>query len=225
MAGLAWSPYAVGNMPSHLAKPVIGLVGGVGSGKSTIARQFASLGCAVIDADVLAKEALHEPAVVERLKEWWGQSIVKPDGTPDRGEIARVVFNEPTELQRLESLIHPRVHTRRLELRRKHEADPAIIAIIEDCPLLLEKGIDQGVDVVVFIQTEDEVRRQRVAKSRGWTAQEHARREKNQMALDMKAARADYVIENNGGENESLAHVRQVLTQILQQRSGDPSVT
>ncbi|MEX2212579.1 MAG: dephospho-CoA kinase [Phycisphaeraceae bacterium] len=202
---------------------MIAIIGGIGSGKSLIARQFAGFGCAVIDADELARKTLHESDVVERLKQWWGAEVIKPDGSPDRSAIARIVFNHPPELQRLEDLIHPRVHARRLALRQRFEADPAIIAIIEDCPLLLEKGIEKGVDAVVFVQASDENRRRRVAESRGWTAEEHARREKSQMGLDIKASRADYVIENNGGETESLAHVRQVLTQILQKQSGkDP---
>jgi dephospho-CoA kinase len=201
--------------PPH--KPIIGIIGGIGSGKSTIARQFAALGCGVIDADALAREALAQPATITQLLQWWGRDVVQPDGKADRAAIAKIVFGDATQLARLESVTHPYVLAQRTKLREEYRNNPAVIAIIEDCPLLLEKNLEGDCDAIVFVRASNATRQDRVKSSRGWSPDELERREKKQMALDMKARRADYVIENDGGEAESFTHVRQVLSQILQQ--------
>ncbi len=204
-------------MPSH--KPIIGIVGGIGSGKSAIARQFASLGCAVIDADALAKETLDEPSVIAQLLQWWGPGVLNEQGRIDRGAVAKIVFAQPDELIRLENLIHPKVNARRAELREIYGNNPAVAAVIEDCPLLFEKNLEGDCDAVVFVQASDSNRQNRVKTSRGWTPQELEAREKKQIALDIKARRADYVIQNDGSEAQSLTHVRSVLSQILQRHA------
>ncbi|MCC7407531.1 MAG: dephospho-CoA kinase [Phycisphaeraceae bacterium] len=196
-------------------KPILGLTGGIGSGKSLVARQFASLGCAVIDADELAREALDSSAVQEQLRQWWGPEVIGEDGRVNRRVVAQKVFNNPQELARLEGLVHPRVHAGRERLRGQYQADPAVVAIVEDCPLLLEKGIDAGCDVVVFVDAPKPLRLARVAASRGWSEAELDRREKNQWPLDKKVQRADYVIKNDAGEQECLTQTRRVLSQIL----------
>ncbi len=203
-------------MPSSARKPIIGIIGGIGSGKSTIARQFASLGGAVIDADMLARQALDKPATITQLLQWWGPAVVESDGKANRAAVAKIVFEQPGELRRLEQLLHPQVNAERARLRLEHRNNPAVIAVIEDCPLLLEKKLEGDCDAIVFVQASDQTRRSRVKTSRGWTAQDLEARGKNQIALDTKARRADYVIQNDGSEAESFAHVRQVLSQILQ---------
>ena len=196
-------------------KPVIGLMGGIGSGKSAVARDLASLGCAVIDADALAQAELNAPEVVERLVSWWGPEVLR-EGRVDRAAVARRVFGSPEELRRLEGLIHPRVHARRSELRRELGEREGVVAIVEDCPLLLESGLEASCDALVFVEAELGARLARVASKRGWGRAELERRESLQAALDTKAARADYVVQNNSGEDERLEHVRLVLASILQ---------
>lgn len=196
-------------------KPIIGLLGGIGSGKSLVARQFASLGCGVIDADALAREALDEPAVREQLVRWWGPGVVGADGRADRKAIGRIVFDHPEELGKLESLIHPRVLERRRRLVERFQADPAVVAIVDDTPLLLEKGLESGCDVLVFVKAPRDTRLARVRESRGWDDAELARRESRQWPLDKKEGRADYVLENSGDQAACLAHVRNVLSLIL----------
>lgn len=198
-------------------KPIIGLVGGIGSGKSLVARQLASLGCGVIDADQLARAALEQdPATRAKLVQWWGPKALKPDGQVDRAAVGRIVFDQPLQRRRLEDLLHPLVHAGRRRLRAQFQSDPTIVAIVEDTPLLMEKGLDRECDVIIFVSAPTPQRLQRLALSRGWTAEELARREKTQLPLDIKARRADYVIENSAGEDECLRHVRRVLSQILQ---------
>ena len=195
-------------------KPVIGLVGGIGAGKSFVARQFARLGCAVIDSDELAKAALTDPAVRSRIVQRWGRRVLDSRGHVDRIALARIVFPEAAELRQLEQMIHPKVHELRADLRRRHEADPTVRAIVEDCPLLLEKDIAGQCDVTVFVDADRRVRLQRVAE-RGWTDADLAQREKNQLGLDFKIGFADHVVDNNADEAHCIEQVRGVLSQIL----------
>lgn len=205
--------------PPRNPKLVIGLLGAPGSGKSTVARQFAQLGCGVIDADVLAKEALDEPAVRDRLVEWWGSRVLTPEGRVDRKAVAAIVFDRPEELARLESVVHPRVHEKRQALRQKYNADDAIVAIVEDVPLLLEKNLDRLCDVLVYVDAPREVRLRRVRESRGWTEGDLAAREKNQLPLDFKRKSAEHVVDNGADELQTFAQVRRVLSRLLQLRA------
>lgn len=199
----------------HL-KPVIGLLGGIGSGKSTVAGMLVSLGCGVVDADALAQAALDEPAVRRQLRQWWGSRVAPSGSRVDRAAVGRLVFNDVQELARLEGLIHPIVLEGRQTLHRQYQADPAIQAIVEDCPLLLEKGLDSGCDILILIRSSFEDRRLRVMESRGWLAAELAHREKNQLPLDIKTHRAQYIVDNGTGKAECMEQVRHVLSQILQ---------
>jgi len=202
-------------MADAARKPVIGIVGGVGSGKSFVARLLASLGCAVIDADELVRQAYREPQVIDAIRRWWGDDVVRADGEVDRKRIASIVFDNPAELAKLEGLLHPRVNAERARLREQYQADPDVVAIVEDTPLLLEKGLDKDCDVLVFIESSLADRQRRVAAHRGWSAEQLAGREKKQTPLDIKAQRADYVVQNHGDEATCLAHVRRVLSRIL----------
>lgn len=196
-------------------KPVIGLVGGIGAGKSTIARLFERLGCGVIDADVLAGQALQRPAVKRRLKAWWGPAVLTAAGNVDRRRLADITFGHPSQLKRLEGLIHPLVHQARRRLRRRYDRNTRIKAIIEDVPLLLEKGLVGQCDAVVYVRAKRAVRLRRLARSRGWSRHELQRREKAQAPLDKKRRNADYVIDNNADMGDSLSQTRRVLSQIL----------
>lgn len=202
-------------------QPVIGLTGGIGSGKSTVARMLERLGCGVLDADRYAREALSDPQVVATLRHWWGQAVVNNAGQVDRAAIGRLVFDEPVQRQRLEGLIHPIVHARRKARRAELAADPAIVAIVEDAPLLIEAGIDRECDVLLFVDAPRAQRLARVAAGRGWDETELNRREANQLPLDNKRRRADYVVVNDAGEAELMARVRHVLSEILRTTHGD----
>jgi dephospho-CoA kinase len=199
---------------SGLSKPVIGMAGGIGSGKSLVSSQFASLGAAVIDADKLAREALDLPHVQEELRRWWGDGVIIGEGRIDRRAVGRIVFHDPAQLDRLEALIHPIVAEGRDRLREQFDADPEIPAIVEDCPLLFEVGIDKECDHTVFVASNEADRLRRVA-ARGWSADELARREKTQWSLDKKAQLADYVVENIAGPAQVFEQVRAVFSQII----------
>lgn len=196
-------------------KPILGLLGAPGSGKSLVARQLASLGCAVIDADLLAHQAMDDPQVIQQIADWWGSEVLKPDGRLDRQRVAQRVFEDEPGLSQLESLIHPIVHAQRQALSSQAMADPAVRAVVEDCPLILEIGIDKQCDVLIYVDAPQATRLARVKEHRGWSAKELARREKNQTPLDIKRQRADYVIDNDADEAHCLEQTRRVLSLII----------
>lgn len=203
-------PQSAANKPAA-RKPVIGLMGAPGSGKSYVAKQLADLGAAVIDADAIAREVLDLPEVSGALADWWGAEVLLADGRVNRAMVGNRVFDNPKELARLESLVHPRVNARRRELRALYRGDNDVVAIIEDCPLLLERELEGDCDVLVYVDVPLEIRQERVLRTRGWSAQELARREKNQTPLDIKRARADYVFDNDTDPSAVQTQARRLL--------------
>lgn len=196
-------------------KPAIGLLGAPGSGKSTVAKVFAELGCAVIDADRLSHDAINSEAVRDQLRQWWGDAVLDPTGQVNRAEVGRIVFSDKHELHRLEQVLHPMVHAARAVERERHQADPAVVAIIEDTPLLLESGMGETCDVLVFIDCPLSVRLERVAATRGWDAEELKRREDQQAPLDDKRSAADAVINNDVDLGEVREQAERILRKAL----------
>lgn len=193
-------------------KPIIGLMGGPGSGKSTAARLFAEMGCAVIDADRLSHAALLDEAVKAQVRQRWGDSVFNEAGQIERSKLGAIVFADPAALRELESIIHPRVHEGRRVERQQHQNDPSVVAIVEDCPLLLERDLNSQCDSLVMIDTPDAVRLERVRATRGWDADELKKRDEQQIPLDIKRQAADYVIRNG----QDLAHMREQVRHVLQ---------
>ncbi|MBX3394138.1 MAG: dephospho-CoA kinase [Phycisphaerae bacterium] len=196
-------------------KPVVGLAGGVGAGKSSVAQIMSDLGGGVISSDELSHEEINASDVKNTLVRWWGPSILAADGSVDRKQIAALVFSDPAQRHRLESLIHPRVAVRRLDRMAELDAQPRTKFLVIDSPLLYESDLDLECDAVVFVDADDEVRRQRSEKLRGWPEGEMVRREKSQQPLDMKRARADYTCKNNSNLADLRKQVEQVISQII----------
>ena len=200
--------------------PVLGIAGGIGAGKSTVARAFERLGCHVIDSDVRAKAALEQPRVREQLVAWWGEGIVGADGRIDRAKIAQIIFTSPDERSRLEGLIHPIVRQDRARMIQEAVAAGAA-GVIVDAPLLYEVGIDKECDAVVFVDAPREERTKRVCATRGWDEAELARREASQMDVEEKRKRSRFVV-NNGPESPGKPDVetqaRAILDEVVRQR-------
>ena len=200
-------------------KPVIGIAGGIGSGKSFIARMFGEMGCAVIDADALARAAYDQPGVRQRLLEWWGESVFRTDGAIDRAAIAARVFSDPAERRRLEDLVHPLVAQMRQQQMQAAAPDPQLLAFVWDTPLLFEAGLQGQCDALVFVDAPLELRQRRVMEQRSWDPPELARRENLQSPLDRKRKISDYIVQNTADAGNARRQVREVLSRILARTS------
>jgi len=196
-------------------KPIIGILGGVGSGKSFVARLFGELGCLVIDSDEQVRLAYQDPAVSAVLRNWWGNDVFLPDGSVNRKAIAAVVFSDSAQREKLEKLVHPWVAKARDEQMQRAKDDLSIPAFVWDTPLLLESGWYKACDALVFVDTPFITRLERVKQTRGWDEAELARREKNQSPLDKKQQIADYIVVNTADADDLRRQVREVLSRIL----------
>jgi len=195
---------------------VIGLTGGIASGKSTVARMLAELGAPVIDADQIAREVVEpgQPALDEVVRAF-GAGVLAPDGTLDRKKLGARVFADPTERRRLNAIVHPRIalasQARLAELR----AAGAEVAIYE-AALLVENGIHHGLDglIVVKLDAAQQLERVRVRDRLG--DEEAEARLAAQAPLAEKLAAADYVVDNQGSLEETRRQVADVWQRIRQ---------
>ena len=192
--------------------PIIGIVGGIGSGKSTVASILESLGCFVADADANAKRVINEKDIQEKLVEWWGKSVVDNDGFTVSSAIAEIIFADKGERNRLESLVHPRI--RKLQANQFNYAPSNSIALVIDAPLLVESGLDSMCDAIIFVQASRAIRLERVKKRNNWDEITFDNREATQLPLDKKSQTADYVVHNKGDRASLEGQLEQVLGEI-----------
>lgn len=193
------------------SKLAIGLIGGIGSGKSQVARELVKRGGKLISGDELGHEALRQPEVRDRVVKRFGPGILGTDGEIVRPRLGALVFTDPVELAALEAIVHPWIHAR---LRKEVDSarnDPAVRFVILDAAVMMEAGWHEVCDKILFVDAPEEVRLQRVAERRGWTAAELHAREARQMPLTDKASRADHGIDNSG----SLEHLSRQVDALL----------
>lgn len=197
---------------------VIGLVGGLGSGKSLVARLIAERGGVVIDADRIGHELLREPEVKERVRALWGREVFDGAGEVDRRRLAEVVFSASEEgspgIENLNRLVHPELTRRVTEAVERARREGRTRWVVVDAALLLEWGLERLCDLVVWVEAPLEERRRRLARSRGWSAQEVARREACQLPLREKRARAQRVLVNVGSCEELGREVEGLLAAV-----------
>ncbi len=177
---------------------VIGLTGGIATGKSTFARALRARGVAVVDADALARAAVApgSPALA-RIAEAFGPQALAPDGSLDRRWMAARVFADPAERRRLEAITHPAVRDAMLAEVARIAAAGHELAFY-DVPLLYEVGLDSTLDSVVVVWTPREVQLERAIRRDGLAPADAEARLAAQLSLDEKAARADFVVDNTG---------------------------
>jgi dephospho-CoA kinase len=193
--------------------PILGLVGGIGSGKSYVAKLFGELGCLVIDSDALVRKGYDDPQIRQTLRNWWGDEVFLADGQVNRSAIAQKVFNNPHERQRLEQIMHRWVDEQRMRIMQA--APPQTIAFVWDTPLLVETGLNRKCDAIIYVDAPLAERLQRVKAQRGWDAAEIERREKLQTPLDKKREISDYVLVNSADAVDLRHQVRQMLSRIV----------
>jgi dephospho-CoA kinase len=176
----------------------IGLTGNIASGKSEIAKMLADRGATVIDADLLAREAVQpETQALKDIVKRWGKDVLKKDGCLDRAALRQIVFADQSELDALNRIVHPgvtRLRDREIALARER-GDPIVICVI---PLLFERNIVDEFDAIVLVDAPRPLRLERLVATRGMEATDAMNMIASQMPAELKRARADYVIENNG---------------------------
>ena len=185
----------------------IGLTGGIGSGKSTVAAMFATLGAVVIDADAISRELVEpgQPAL-QALVDEFGDGIIAPDGSLRRSELANIAFQDRTATERLNAIMHPLI---RVESERRLAAAALSGVVLYDMPLLLETDQAQLVDVVVVVDVPEALQVKR-AVGRGLDEEDVRRRMEVQVSRSMRVTEADFVIDNAGSLNATERQVRGV---------------
>jgi len=148
-----------------------------------------------------------------------GDEVVTADGAPDRRRIADIIFADGSQKGRLERLLHPLIIARQEAIIRKVQGNPAVKAIVIDSPLLLESHLDRDCHTIVFVNTDDARRLERLRGARGWTAEEVRRREGWQIPLAEKRSRAQFVVDNDGPDAQLRPQVADILKMILTQHS------
>ena len=190
----------------------LGLIGGIGSGKSLVASLFAQLGAGVVDADAIGHRVLALPTVKETLRQRWGNGVFQPNDEIDRKAVAALVFAPPKsdrrELEFLTALTHPLIHNDiEAELRQSQLVGMPLAVL--DAALLLETDWKTNVDRIAFVNAPRNIRLQRVL-NRGWTEPQFDAREAAQLSVELKKAKADWIIDNSGSIEETLDQIKTI---------------
>ena len=194
---------------------VIGVTGGVGTGKSTVAKMFKQLGAAVLDADLIAREVVEPKRLAWRqLVKAFGESILNEDQTVNRKRLADLVFSDAQRRQQVERIIHPQVmryirqHIHRLRRARR------VRVVVLDVPLLVEAGATRMVDTLVVVTAPPDVQHKRLKDKYGWSEEEIDARISAQWELSAKVGLADHVVNNADGVDATRTQVKRIWNQV-----------
>ena len=205
-------------MSNPKKKPIIGIMGGIASGKSTVAAQFEKLGCAVIRADAIAHDLLREEPVRDEIVRQFGRGILHSSGQIDRGKLAQIVFADVEKLCALNKVIHPRVLERTEALIAEYNQRTHVQAIVLDMPLLVEVGWANRCDKLIFVRC-DCAQRARRAKQTGLLDEQGIKiREKFQISLDKKEELADNTIDNNSDFSTLVRQIQDIFSDIAENK-------
>ncbi len=195
--------------------PVIGIIGGIGSGKSAVARWVSDhANIKTVDADQLGHQALESDVIKAALRQRFGEDIFDAAGSVRRSALARLVFGEGQNFRQarrdLEQVLHPAIEQRVIDAITQAERDQRE-AVLLDAAVLLEAGWRKRCDAVVFVDAPLEVRQRRVAARNGWTAEELQRREQSQLGIDEKKQQSDIIISNAADDSKAAEELLEFL--------------
>lgn len=199
---------------------LVGLTGNIAAGKSTVARRFAERGATVIDADVLARQAVEpgSPAYTQIVRRW-GSDVLAPDGVLDRAALREHVFSDELQLEELNRIIHPEVlRMRDRQVAEARERGDRIVVC--DIPLLFERRLTEEFDRIVLVDAPRELRLERLVRDRGLHEAEAMKMIAAQMPAELKRARADYVIDNTGTRADAERAADDVWGSLVRDASG-----
>ncbi len=194
---------------------VIGITGGIASGKSTIAGMLESMGADLIDADKICHELINTKEIALKITKRWGNHLQDNSGKVKRDVLAGIVFSDEEEISALNNIIHPvAIKQIKSEIAKFH-SEVTTKAIIIDAALLVESNLVDICDVVLFINTEKDRCKTRVQNTRKWPLDEIAKREKFQGLLQQKRDIADVIINNNHSKEDTLNQVKDFWCQFI----------
>lgn len=208
-----------GQLSAPSPAPVIGIIGGVGSGKSAVARGLQRR-CHVglIDADQLGHQALEDRSIQRRIRETFGNHVFKAEDQIDRSLLARQVFGPEQEFQQrrelLEKIVHPWINQRIKEEIEQHR-ESGCLAVLLDAAVLLESGWSDACHAIVFIDASREQRERQVLAQRNWTPEQLAAREASQLPLEVKRSRSDAVVDNSHTLESAIDQLEEYLQKLL----------
>jgi dephospho-CoA kinase len=193
----------------------VGLTGGIGTGKSTVSRMFADLGCYIIDSDAITRSLFAPGQIVNRaVAAAFGPAVVAPDGSINRAVLAELVFHDSALRQKLNSLVHPAILQRQAAFIKGFAAeDPDGIVIVE-AALMVEVGTYQNYDKLIVVTCSPEVQRHRIKERSGLTDEQIESRIASQMPLEEKVKYADFVIDNSADRESTRRKVEKVYDQL-----------
>lgn len=196
---------------------LLGLTGGIGSGKSTVSAELARRGAIVIDADLVVRE-LQSPggAVLAAMVEHFGNDILADDGTLNRQAVADIVFNDPEQLKALNAIVHPKVGEE-IDSRIEAQRDTDNVVIL-DVPLLVESKAYETEGIIV-VDTDPEIAVQRLVEFRGFNADDARARMKLQASREERRAVAAFIVPNDGTQEEIMAHIEECWAWIQSKRN------
>ncbi len=195
-------------------KSVLGLIGGIGSGKSAVATLFQNQGALIIGGDPIGHEALYQPDIKTKILYLWGTSILNEQGEISRPKLANLVFADPAERNELEKIVFPYITMKIAEKIDQAQQDLTVSFIVLDAAVLLESGWDRYCDWIVYVHVPLSLRWQRLRQQRSWTKEEFHQRTRAQISLTDKVTRADFVIDNSGDLATVVPQVEKILAQV-----------
>ena len=194
---------------------VIGITGGIASGKSTIAKMLESLGASVINADEICHRLINTKSISQKIINRWGDHIQDKYGRIERDKLGEIVFSDRKEISTLNKMIHPEAIKRIKNRITKLRNQSTTVAIVLDAALLVESDLIDICDIILFVDTRKNTCKERVKNSRKWPTGEITKREKFQRSLREKKKIADIVICNNRYQADTLKQVKDFLQQFI----------
>jgi len=193
---------------------IVGLIGGIGSGKTTVAGFFRDCGAKILDADKIGHCALKLPKVKRAIVKIWGDEVLNKNGNINRCALAKRVFQSEKDIKKLNAILHPIIAEKIDTITKKRTNYKKMIVI--DAPLLIESGFSKKCDRLIFVHAPLNLRRKRTSLSKRWDKNEIVKRERFQLPLNKKRRVADFIIDNSKDKKYTFASVKHVVRSLRQ---------
>jgi dephospho-CoA kinase len=203
-------------------KPLVGVTGIIGSGKSTVAKQFEKLENIVFNSDESAREITRESETLQEIQQQYGVAILNSSGQLDREKMAQLVFQNPAQLKKLNQIIHPRVREKMWEFVEKGQNNSSVNLILVDSPLIYETDLHRYLDFIIVVAAPEETCIERVKKRNNLSRVKIMERISQQIPLEEKIKKADFVIYNEKKVTDLTEQVENIYQNILSQWSKNP---